>query len=290
MEAKGSIAVLFCTHNRISKTDNFIVTFNLGKTECYAFDLWACDDGSKDGTPEKLKEYLNDAHILNGDGKTFWNKSMAKLLNKSMEKIQYRGFLLANDDISLFSNWGERFSERIALFPNAILVGEFVDPLFGNIVYGGLNSSRANPMKFNISRFSDSIPRMVDVAHANFLYIPRSVLEKIGSLDEYYAHGFGDFDITLRATMAGIPVITMGVIGECEPHILENLRNPMARLAKVLSIKNLPIKSQFRFAFRFGRYRGLLFMFNPYLRALLNIHQRSDAGGYRSSITPNKDE
>ena len=48
------------------------------------------------------------------------------------------------------------------------------------------------------------------------MWVPKEVVNKIGPLAEGYVHGVADYDYTLRARKAGLPVlIAPGYLGSC---------------------------------------------------------------------------
>ena len=56
-----------------------------------------------------------------------------------------------------------------------------------------------------------------DLANWNCFLIDSYTLEKVGLIDNYYSHGYGDYDYSLMMKRAGIPIfVAPEVIGECD--------------------------------------------------------------------------
>ena len=55
-----------------------------------------------------------------------------------------------------------------------------------------------------------------DTFNGNFVFIPKEVSDKIGYLDPYYRHSFGDWDYSWRCRRAGIKSYVTPIVGTCE--------------------------------------------------------------------------
>ena len=62
----------------------------------------------------------------------------------------------------------------------------------------------------------DEKPLECDLGNANIMWVPKAVVDQIGRLSDGYRHGVADYDYTLMAKKAGIPVlIAPGYLGTC---------------------------------------------------------------------------
>ena len=57
-----------------------------------------------------------------------------------------------------------------------------------------------------------------DLFTGNFVYVPRSVYEKLGMICGDYHHAWADSDYAMRAKRAGVRVVSCGIVGKCEGH------------------------------------------------------------------------
>ena len=61
------------------------------------------------------------------------------------------------------------------------------------------------------------IPQQCQFICANALFVPKVVVERIGTFDKDYVHGGADYDYGFKAKRAGLPVLTnCSYIGVCE--------------------------------------------------------------------------
>lgn len=123
-------------------------------------------------------------------------------------------------------------------------------------------------MKFALLSPSETEPIKADVLHANLMWVPAAVYDKIGGFASYLVQQGGDFEYSLRAGKAGIPVLLLpGTYGVCETNpVLPKVRG-IKGLRRILGPKNMPI----RFTIPFYReHCGPLWPFwwaMPYLRS-----------------------
>ena len=212
------IAVLMTCHNRKETTLRCLKSLVLEKrvgVGQWKIDVFLVDDGSTDGTREEVGELSGSGrgsgrgriHLIEGDGTLFWAKGMElawkTCLQHEVEKVggggqrRYDGFLWLNDDVELATDALEKLTTalQLQLETPTIIVGELVDST-GRVVYG----------------------KRGDLFTGNFVYVPRSVYEKLGMICGDYQHAWADSDYAMRAKRAGVRVVSCGIVGKCEGH------------------------------------------------------------------------
>ena len=96
-----------------------------------------------------------------------------------------------------------------------VYVAYTANPDTGKVSYGA--KIVANYLLYSVKNVSMSdTPQLCDLGNANIMLVSKEVVQKIGTLGEGYIHGKGDYDYTLRARKANIPVLTTSAIcGTC---------------------------------------------------------------------------
>lgn len=201
------IAVLMTCHNRKETTVRCLRGLSSD------VDVYLVDDGSTDGTGEAVREFSRGdrengrVRVIEGDGSLYWAKGMRLAWEESLkyesrgdrenrEKgLEYDGWLWLNDDVELNADALSKLELEVGVGGERILVGELVNAR-GEVTYG----------------------KRGDLFTGNFVYVPRSVYEKIGMISGEYAHAWADSDYAMRAKRAGVKVVSLGVVGKCEGH------------------------------------------------------------------------
>lgn len=216
------IAVLMTVHNRKQTTvrclQRLVINDKCKVISDGGLDVFVVDDGSTDGTSEEVEKIggispdrresrseLNAGcgewkiHLIPGTGNLYWAKGMRLAWETAVEQGDYDGYLWLNDDVELAADALERLATtlQLQLETPTIIVGECVNAK-GEVTYGIKG----------------------DLFDGNFVYVPRSVYEKIGMICGDYAHAWADSDYALKAKRAGVNVVSCGVIGKCEWHEL----------------------------------------------------------------------
>ena len=100
---------------------------------------WSCkvflvDDGSTDGTGDRVRAEFPEVHVINGDGTLYWAKGMHKAWEAAIaERNDWDGYLWLNDDTEL--NEESLVQLMAANDGESIAVGELQNAA-GKIVYG----------------------------------------------------------------------------------------------------------------------------------------------------------
>jgi GT2 family glycosyltransferase/tetratricopeptide (TPR) repeat protein len=175
------------------------------------FELIVVDNGSSDGTTEFVQA-IDRTHtacigikvIANAE-----NAGFAKGCNQGLAIFNGDYAVLLNNDVIVTSGWLTRLLQAFDNQPQLGLVGpmtncvsgpqQVVNPAYDTHDLGGL----AQYAEAHAGRYSGQIIRQWRIA-GFCMAIKRSVIEKIGGLDERYAIGnFEDDDFCVRAHLAG---------------------------------------------------------------------------------------
>lgn len=244
-----TVAVLLTVFNRRQKTLECLKSC-YGQMDAfradgrYSFSVYMTDDGSTDGTSEAVAELFPDVHIIRGNGTLFWNRGMCAAWNEAA-KEDPDFYIWLNDDMLLKPGAFSVLLENSSYLKHrAIVVGTAVDSK-GEYSYGG------RTVYGRIIPPDPVIPVVCDIFNGNLVLVPKSVYEAVGTMDQFYSHGFGDFDYGVRADKAGITsVVAPGVLAVCDRnHGIPKWRNaafPLKERFSALSDpKGRPLKEQF---------------------------------------------
>ena len=179
-------------------------------------DIFIVDGGSRDGTPEVLaSEYPQvECKVVNG---LFWAGGMREAWNMAVEKGGYDAYALINDDTHLYGHAYETLlSVASGRGMECVVVGSTSDPDTGHFTYGGRRLIRPGRSKNRPVMPSDTEPLDCELGNANIMLVPHKVYTMIRGLSGEYTHGIADYDYTMRACTAGIPVLVApGWLGTC---------------------------------------------------------------------------
>lgn len=249
-----TVAVLMTVHNRKNSTLRCLTllyrqTDSLTRTGKYAFEVYLTDDGSTDGTSDAVSERFPDVNIVRGDGSLYWNRGMCAAWDAAAGSSP-DFYLWLNDDIVLKPGaFSSLFEISAALRHKAIVAGT-AEGSDGTVSYGG------RTRKGRIILPDKTIPVGCDIFNGNLVLVPKYVYERIGMLDSFYSHGFGDYDYGIRAEKAGIvSVVAPCILAVCDrnPGVPDwrnsslGLRERYRALAKPTG---RPLKEQFVYDFR----------------------------------------
>lgn len=228
------------SYNRVEKTLRCIETLTMGLPDAAAFsvDIFLTDDGSTDGTSERVKSRFPQVHLIRGDGSLFWAGGMraawhaADVMNDAYDFVVW-----ANDDVDFIpSAVKSSFEKAVQLQLHVgstptILVGTILDPNSGEPTYGGVNRPApfSRPLYFELVSPSNGAADC-ETFNGNFVIIPGAVVKVIGGMNSAYLHAYGDYDYGFRARQAGFRIMVLSnPVGTCS-------RNPWVSPAKIRSM------------------------------------------------------
>lgn len=271
------IAVLIACHNRKEKTLVCLAAlFQNTLPEGYSLDVFLVDDGSTDGTSEKVSAQFPYVHILHGDGSLFWNRAMHWACKEALA-TSCDFVLWLNDDTVLYQDalqtlLNTYYALRRDISPRLIIVGALCDPVSRSLSYSGQRAKNLwSPGNCDKMPPAD-IPLKCDTMNGNCVLISRAALLATGNLDPVFTHSMGDMDYGFRACRAGCDIwLAPGFVGECQINDGKGLWSDRSlpwreRFRKILGPKGLPPKEWFVYT---KRHRGplwFLYWIWPYLK------------------------
>ena len=223
---KYRIAVLMTCFNRKELTEQCLESLKYSSNDEYYQQIYLVNDGCTDGTPDMVINTYPEVRIINGDGTLFWNRGMHLAFSEAA-KENYDFYLWVNDDVEFFENpvpkMLDTYFEKSGENEKTIIAGVTVDHTLNRQTYGGVRIKKSIiPLTMEPANFSSELVKC-DTMHGNCVLIHKSVVDKIGLIDPFYQHAFGDADYGLRATRTGCEVwMTNYYVGICDRHDAAN--------------------------------------------------------------------
>jgi len=278
------IQALVTCHNRVDKTLTILREIHTQELpEGVTLRITLVDDGSSDGTSEKVRKSFSDIEIVEGTGELFWAGGMRYGWEHSVKSKQFDALLVFNDDISLFKeslkhliknylDARNKFGEKCAVS------GAFCTRVdYTKVTYGGLKrSSKWHPLRFK-KVTPNGFLQSLDTINMNFVLISREALDDVGFLASYFRHSGADYEFGLRLQRnGGKLLLSEKVLGICERNLKKGTSSEdgigyWKRLERLTSIKEQPFKQRFLY---YKSYAGVFWFFLfllPYLRYLVTI-------------------
>lgn len=228
-----NIAVLLTCFNRKDKTCNCLKSLysafeyynNKNTVDSLSIEVFLVDDGCTDGTANAVIAEFHDKniYIIQGTGFLFWAGGMRLAWREAYKKHKkWNFYLLLNDDTDIFQDslalliktheYSLAHYNRCGIYTGATCAN-FNREL---CTYGG--DVWVSKFKGVSKRLSPTgVPQMCDLANANILLVPTTVVDEIGFFCEDYQHDYADYDYSIRARKQNIPVLlTSEYCGICD--------------------------------------------------------------------------
>jgi GT2 family glycosyltransferase len=284
-EARPSVAVLVTCHNRRAKTLLALQRLHAQAGAPCTLSVYLVDDGSSDGTAERVAHSYPGVRVIPGDGTLFWGGGMALAFGAAAAE-DHDFFLWLNDDTYLFDDAVRHMLQtyqqvRPVCTKDSIVVGSTRSETSARANTGGRLRCRWRRFRFDVVEPGDR-PVRCDTFNGNCVLIPRRVADEIGGPDAAFRHHIGDFDYGLRASWNGFESwVAPGFIGTCEierPAVVDTrgFRALFRILAKLCDPKGVQLEDGRLYSFqewaRFARRHGgpfwLIYFLSPYRRLL----------------------
>lgn len=229
------------------------------------FDIYLVDDGSTDGTGEKVRKEFPFINVIQGNGNLYWGGGTNLAWKTAFETKDYDYYIWFNDDGILYENSFTLLFEPILENDNIIVGGAFKSKYSDKSTYGGRISDSTLFLIPN-----GSINQEFKFLNGNLVLIPRRVFMKIKYIDKRFKHSAGDYDYGLRALKHNIKlVLSKEFIGTCERHDIKSYkRSPFLKRIKRLYSPLGP--NPFYHFIYYYRYFGVLFAIQQFISQNLN--------------------
>lgn len=229
-KAGQRIAVLLTVFNRKEKTKACLqALFSQELPSETHIEVFLTNDGCTDGTPEMVKTFFPQVHLVEGDGQLFWNRGMRKAWEAAVAHGGFDHFMWLNDDTALAAGAIEALVHLSNNQGNEhIIVGTTVALNNPNeITYGGrtLEGKLIQPA-------NTAVP--CAYFNGNIVFIPQKAFQKVGFNDSVFRHALGDYDYGRRAQKLGMKSwVVPSILGICDEHaeaaIWCNAKYPFAK-------------------------------------------------------------
>lgn len=283
----AQIAILMTCFNRCETTLACLQVLFKQKAD---FEVYLVDDGSSDGTAERVKAQYPSIHVLQGDGSLFWVGGMRMAFAEAL-KTSHAYYLWLNDDtllrpeaIQTLLKTHQDLAENHKA--DSIVVGSVADPTTGKQTYGGRNRpNRWYSFKFRPVE-PNSEAQECDTMQGNIVLIPHSVARKLGNVDAAFIHTFGDLDYGLRAQKADCAVwVAPGVIGTCPQNSVRgsyvDTNLPVSqRLKQAFHKKGFPLGAWTTYLRRHSGPFWFIYVLLPYIRAVIGYRNIEDSPSF----------
>lgn len=244
------------------------------------------DASTSDATFREIMQVYPDAEVLRVPSTTFWAEGMRLGVEQALRSDSGDYILWLNDDVLLDGSAIQVLLSTMLSHPDAIIGGAVTDQA-GRATYGGyLRGKATRRLNFQPVPVSPSASR-VDLFNGNILLFTRHAAEKF-PINPRFSHGMADFDTTLRAGRAGVPLIQApGSLGFCDNNPIEGSWRDTSlstadRWRVLMGPKGLPPREWIPFALRWGGLLGPAYALKPYATLLMS----GAPGGRRDVADP----
>lgn len=158
------------------------------------FEIIVCDNGSTDGSPQMVEKKFPQVKLLAFKE----NLGFIKAVNKGIGAARGEYVIFLNDDTRLIENSFLKLISFMEKHPKAAIASP-------KLLYPDLSPQRHGNIFSSLALFSDKVRESKFVSGA-CMVLRRTILDKIGWLDENLYFYNDDIDICLRARKAGYKV------------------------------------------------------------------------------------
>lgn len=202
------ISVIVVTYNNIELTRACLASLEIS-SPLDLLEVIVVDNGSKDGTPDMLQEWLQNGFgrklILNNE-----NRGFAAANNQGLLQSSGAFLCLLNNDTYVTPGWASTLKKFLQQNPDVGLAGPVTNNI-GNEARIDIKYTDMTEMSRRSYEYTTShIGQTQDIRVAAFFCVmmPRSTLDKVGLLDEGYGLGFfEDDDYCMRVTKAKLRIV-----------------------------------------------------------------------------------
>lgn len=218
----GTVHVIIPVHNRVEQT--LAVLKSLHSQTAYSnIAVHIVNDGSTDGTSQKVNELYPWANILEADGSLFWTGAAHYALEQLRDQFQAEDyFILMNNDIRMSSDAIEillheaSIDRKCCLVPAAVGHHTAIKTGWGT----GIAQIQGNfDYQYKVfARHNQNCP--IWVSYGRCTMFPSEVLKVVGNYNHIdFPHYHGDTDYGQRVSQAGFHQV---VTAKTTIYVIEN--------------------------------------------------------------------
>lgn len=269
-----------CFNRRDKTTEALFHLFHSNLPDSVRLYVYITDDGSSDGTTERIRREFPQVKVLLGNGNLYWNGGMRLSLDAAYaDQPDY--VLWLNDDTLITSSAIKELLDaelriRVKTATSVVVVGTTLDYSTSDVTYGGVNFPTW--WKKTTPEIVHSLSEDLECAsmNGNIVLIPRQIYSVIGNLESRFIHGLGDFDYGFRVRNAGFSIFSArGYQGYCKRNdkkgtFKDSTMTLRQRWSQVCGPKGRPPIPWAIFTQRYCGPFWILYWAWPYLYAIFN--------------------
>lgn len=163
------------------------------------------DDGSTDGTPERIAADFPAVTLIRGEGHWWWTGAIAQGMAYALEQTDVDCLLWLNDDMQLPADfWGQVLQVAQEAIAQGALIGGIVLNEQDWVIFSGLTAGE--PIRSLAQFATDFVP--AHTLNGNLIVLPRAIAQRLGPPDwRRFPHYGGDYEYSERAKRLGVPVL-----------------------------------------------------------------------------------
>jgi len=277
----NQIAVVVPIYNRRETTLNFLRQLEEINDDGVCLQVVIINDGSTDGTPEAIQQQHPQTIVLHGDGNLWWTGAVRMGAEFALQQ-GYSTILIMNDDLELDSTFLVELLKVARANPDTLVssiklnrkedgqqqiiaAGFEITGFFKEIV----------PLHGD-EPYREGMPEVMecDLLTGSSLLIPAPVFANIGMFDNRrYPHGYGDFEFTLRASLAGYKCLVATKSRIYTEYNQNYTDRYLIRSTRGDFLRNLFNKT--KFGYGFASLRQVCFMHKPFWLGAIHFSRRA---------------
>jgi GT2 family glycosyltransferase len=250
-----SIGVVICCHNRKEKTMACLRHLHQQDPTSEGIPrVYVVDDGSSDGTALAIANEFPSVTVIPGSGDLYWARAMgvgeARAIKDGVDFVVW-----LNDDTILERDALKVLRETSARFGDQAVIAGATSDENGSVSYTGARLAGRSPTRLRaVDPSGDDVP--VDTFNGNLVWIPSTVIKKVGGIDTAFQHAYADNEFGLRCSRSGVAtILAERTLASCDrnPADLRWTDRTLSRRARITLLtgrKGLPPRDHWLYIFR----------------------------------------